>query len=436
MIYMKKRSFGIMLAIFALIIIGMGAYLIATRTTSENYENSAKTNYMHAFGEVVAAVNDLDENLEKGSYATGEPMSRALAAQIYGDCRAITMTMAVLPFASQELEQTSGFVGRVGDYAASLCRTSAENGGFTEEERQSLSKLSAIAAGFADSLNELQAGIESGEVFMDDPENAIHTARLKYKNYDTLSSVLLENESEFPPQEELKYDGRYSQSQTKSQQGELVTQSVARKTAADFLNLTEDKLTLSYTSQGNAICYYFTVNTGAGEADIVVTGDGRVKSFSSARVVYGGELSVDEAVANAKRFLDTRGYSGMELLKATNEGGLIACEFAPGQNGARLESEKIRIAIASDNGGLYAFDATAYLSAAATPPPANMLSAEQAAKAVPASLTSGQGSLSVISSPGGREIYCYVFRCENQAGNPITIYVNAVTGLQQEIIIG
>ena len=43
--------------------------------------------------------------------------------------------------ATQELEKPAGSLGRMGDYAYTLCRTAPENGGFSDTERESLGAL-------------------------------------------------------------------------------------------------------------------------------------------------------------------------------------------------------------------------------------------------------------------------------------------------------
>lgn len=66
--------------------------------------------YAHAFEEVVGSVSALSDSLHRASYASGAELSGQLCADIYGSCLAAEMTMAVLPFSTQELEQTAAFI--------------------------------------------------------------------------------------------------------------------------------------------------------------------------------------------------------------------------------------------------------------------------------------------------------------------------------------
>ena len=38
-------------------------------------------------------------------------------------------------------------------------------------------------------------------------------------------------------------------------------------------------------------------------------------------------------------------------------------------------------------------------------------------------------------SPGGSSVPCYELKCSDEKGREVKLYINAVTGLQQEIII-
>lgn len=112
----------------------------------------------------------LSDSLHRASYASGAELSGQLCADIYGSCLAAEMTMAVLPFSTQELEQTAAFIGIAGDYARGSLRTSAQSG-FDDAARRNFASLYKTVAELAQELSELRNEINDGDVLLDEPEN-------------------------------------------------------------------------------------------------------------------------------------------------------------------------------------------------------------------------------------------------------------------------
>ena len=64
------------------------------------------------------------------------------------------------------------------------------------------------------------------------------------------------------------------------------------------------------------------------------------------------------------------------------------------------------------------------------------VSAEEAAEALPESLTALSSQLTAALTEGGSERLCYVFACEAEDGTPVSVYIDAKTGVQTKIEIG
>lgn len=436
MFKIKKKTFILLISYLSVAVLVLGGYAFAQNSVGGNYGNTAQDGYRHAFDEVTTAIEDLDETLQKSAYATGNEMTQTLCARAYGDCVAAEMTLSALPFSTQEMEQTAGFLGRVGDYTYSLCRTAPANGGFSEAERQSLSKLAETASQLASQMNKIQSDVAVGNVIMDDPENVVRLKSDEYKNSTTLSSVFLQNESAFPEQDELQYDGRYGYKAAK-EAGENCTQGEALKIAADFLNLSEDRFTPGAVSSGDRLSYYFSVSVPDGEGTITVDGQrGLVRSFTDSRIIPEGDISTDTAAADAKKLIEKYGYGDVVLTKAEKTDGAVRCEFVPIAGGAKCYPDLIKISIASDNGGVCAFDASDYIkNHKSRTVPAGLLTDAACRKALLPNLTVQNSALAVIQSAGGNDIFCREYECQNGNGDMVTIFVSALTGRQQDILL-
>lgn len=419
--YVNKKAFILIITYLSAAIIALGSWAIFGGRIGRAYKNTAAYGYEHAFSEVVLAVKNLDNSLHRGSYTQGVEMSSEVSADIYADCLAAEMTMAALPFSTQELEQTAGFLGVAGDYAESLLRDCARFG-FSDEERENLAALHEISAELSKKLSSLQDDVVNGDVIMDEPENV-------YKDNSSvslLSAAFLEFEDKFPELPELKYDGKYNKPKP-TESGKKVSESTAKKAVAELFGINEDKLELQYESENGARCF------SCDEKSIVVNGEGEVLSMSSERIAVG-DMKKSEMKEKGKQFMKNAGFSDMELVSAKKSDGVLRLEFCCRQNGVLCACDSIKLGIASDNGEVYSYDATDYVNnhtdREKTEP---AVSSNIARAALPASLIIKDEELVLCHTDGENEKLCYAFSCTGEDGEKVKVKVDAESGEQYEI---
>ena len=163
--YIRKKTFILIITYLAAAVVALGAYTAVHFGMEGSYRRTAEYGYAHAFEEVVGSVSALSDSLHRASYASGAELSGQLCADIYGSCLAAEMTMAVLPFSTQELEQTAAFIGIAGDYARGSLRTSAQSG-FDDAARRNFASLYKTVAELAQELSELRNEINDGDVLL------------------------------------------------------------------------------------------------------------------------------------------------------------------------------------------------------------------------------------------------------------------------------
>lgn len=348
-------------------------------------------------------------------------MSSEISADIYADCLAAEMTMAALPFSTQELEQTAGFIGVTGDYAKSLTRQCAKFG-FGDEERENLRKLHEISAGLTEKLTMLQTELDDGDIMMDDPENVF----ADNSSEALLSAALLEYEGEFPELPEIDYDGKYNIAKT-SEDGNKVSEDEARKAAAQLFGFKESELELKYESENGARCFE------KDDKSIVVNQGGKVTSMSSSRAVTG-DMERNEMKEKAEQFMQRAGFSDMELVSYEVGDGVLRTEFCCRQNDVLCTCDNIKLSIAADNGEVYSFDATDYIKNHSERAVSEPKVTENIARAaLPSSLSVLSEDLLICTTDGGNEKLCYAFECEGKNGETVTVAVDAENGEQYKI---
>lgn len=407
------------LAAFAL---GFGIFSAVESTKGAAYRSTAVYGYEHAFGELVGAVADLDNALRRASYSTGSEMSASVCAEVYASCLAAEASLAALPFSTQELEQTAGFTGITGDYAASLLRTAAEQG-LDKQARSNFAALSDVSAQLAQELRQLQDDIDGGAVLLDDPENVF----ADHSQDKLMSAVMLEFEGEFPELPQLDYDGKHSGSAVAAAATDSVTEDEARRAAAEFFGLAEDSLTLLFESENGERGFAFDGGTARADAA------GRVLSLSCSRAVAGDMTDADLEML-ARRFLSERGFENLEKLSAERTDSVLRLSFAPRINGILYERARLSIAMAADDGSVYAFDASEYhANLGGEVQSASVISEVEASRAIPEELTVRTASLVAAGTDGGSTRLCYEFVCASSEGNTVRILVDAHSGKQCRI---
>ena len=376
------------LGIYAAAAIAMLAvYSCVSHVRLENYRLIAKYSSQRAFEETAASVQELSEALGKGVYAVDAGMCAQVCSDIQAAAQSAEAAMATLPFTTQELSRTAGFLGTAGDYAMSLAR---QDGEFTGEQRETLRSLSDKASEFSALLQELRGSINDGEVMIDRQER-----RLQNVGEDggvTLSARLTEYEGDFEMPDLPEYEGRYTASET-ARSGDMSDEEML-SAAASVAGVEPEELKKEYGYEGESRlrCY------SAGTKYILVSSAG-VESLTDSRLVEEAQIDIEQARQLADEFLAANGYEDIKL-------------SAEGENGAVARFEYICTDGEADCRW--------------------QISEEDARAKLPSGLEAESCRRVVIDSIGGKPTACYELICID-GDRRVTIYLNASDGVQQEI---
>ena len=436
----RTIAFSYLIAAAAVLGILAGVY----RQRAADWERQAEYQYRHAFDELVTAVSELDSALEKSLYAVTPEMTNAVCTEVFGKAMTAQMSLSALPFGPQELEKTSGFISRVGDYAFSLSRSAAAGSGCGAEERAALRSLSETAGVLTMNLRGLQADLQSGQLrFLQQERMERSLLTGAETSLPALGDSVRLIEEEFPEVPSLIYDGPFSEHLTGAQPKALeglteVDEESARDAAAQFLRLPRSRVYPTGECGGDLPCWGFGADTeNGGSVSVAVTRQGgRVLSMLTARPVSTAAVPVQEAVETAKRFLREAGYAHMDETYHMAQGGVLTVNFAFRQGEVLCYSDLIKVSVALDTGGVCGFEAKGYLSAHCVRElPEPVVGAEQARAAVPEELEILAVQRALVPSDGKYETLCHEFKCAAPDGRHYIIYADALTGRQHKILI-
>lgn len=440
----KKRNVIAIISLLSIIIIAAVAVAITAVNKADDYERNMAANYRHAFSELVTGISEMDNSLQKSLLVTSPSIAGAVCTEIFAKAQTAEMALGVLPFSATELEKTAGFINRVGDYALSLSQKAGRGEAFSQDEKEGLKSLSETATILSQNLKSLQEDMGSSMVGIEEYARTMKEFDESEGEFipQTLADGISMSEREFPELPSLIYDGPFSEhlktASPKLLEGkEEIDLSQGRKIAADHIGVRIEKVYPTGEQGGNlpAFCYAAEVNGETVSVWVTKTG-GVVYGVLNSRRVESSDISAEDALAAAKRQLEQWGYTNMKESYYLISNNVLTANFAYEQDGVVCYPDLIKVGIAMDTGSLQSFEAAGYVSSHYRRElPAAQVSIEQAREKVPQEISILSEATTVIPSAGKNEILCYEFQCEEAEGQKYIIYVNAVSGEQEKILI-
>ena len=442
--YMKKKTAITTISILSVLAVGLGVFAYITAQQSAEKERYISANYRHAFEELVSGVSDLDSSLKKSVLVTSPSLAGAVCTEVFGKSQTADMALSVLPFSATELEKTGAFINKVGDYAFALSRKAALGESFSEEERENLRALSKTATRLSQCLNDIQQSLGSGLVDVEQYERTIKSFDKQESQVvpETIGDAMSLSESEFPEIPALIYDGPFSEhllevSPRLLEGLEEIDQNKGRKLAAQFLGLRPEQVYPSGEINGSipSLCYAAEFD-GIPISLCISRNGGVVYDMLSSKRVESVQLSAEEGLQKAKKHLERRGYKDMRESYYMIRDNVLTANFAYVQDGVVCYSDLIKVGVALDDGSLQSFEASDYVKAHIQRQlPQIQVDAQTASAKVPPELEVLGTETVLIPSAGKYELLCHEFECQDSEGLRYLIYVNAVTGEQEKIML-
>jgi len=427
---MTKRNVTIiMVYLVAALLLVSGFAVVQTRRLQES-RRSARHSGELAMEELYAAVAGLDTALEKSLYAVTPELVVSLCAETQSRAQAAAAALGVLPLSSREVEETAAFLSRTGDYAAFLLRKVSAGESCSEEERENLQILSEAAALLEQNLARLRTDMAAGRVGL--------TAATLEAGLPTLSGSMVDMEREFPEFPTLVYDGPFSAPDPDTAAPLSASAEISRNDAlligAGFLNTRPNLAECVGRSEGEVPVW--RIRSGDYTAHVSVRGGYPLRILCD-RVGARRVLTTEDALEKARQHLENRGFGSMTESYYSIYDNIITVTYCYEKDRVLYYPDMVKVSVYLDNGELAGLEAESYVRAhyRERQRPSASVSVDTARELVSDQLTILSERLAVIPSAGGQERLCHEFICENTAGEHYLLYVNAVTGRQERILI-
>ncbi len=395
-----------------------------------NIQNS----YSQSFNELNTELNNIHLILQKAEYATSSKLLGGMAAELLVAAENAKNALSRLPTGEEELTVINRFLSHVGNYAMAVSTGLGKDEKKDEEFAENVNRLKKAAEKLVSSFDELSAELNNTEARLDVLAASLGDSDVE----NSLATSLYELENGFTDYPTLVYDGPYSDHILEKEPIMLenaaeVSENEARETAAVLMDAKPDSLHTAERVEGKIPAYRFSCNSGS--VSVSVRG-GFPVNMRKTRNVADNTLDYDTARVKAEAYLEKVGFSGLEATYYFTDEGVCVISYAYRDGKTLCYTDLVKVGVATDNGEIMLLEAAGFIAnhterAFETP----TVELEAASLAVSNRLKIRRTDLALIPTSGAGETRCYEFLCEAEDGGEVLVYINAVTGEEEEILI-
>lgn len=423
------RFASFMAAIIAVLAISNAIYM----TRISKLESAIEAGYSSAVEDLAQSAEQISAVLTKGRYASTPKMMTRLSNELTMRSGAAKSALESLPVREMELDNLEKFLAQVGNYAFALSEKAASGGSLSDEDLKNVAELESCAEKLSDKLWELRARALSSDSSISELFEDVDGEIGKF-----LADGFSEIENGLSEMPKLIYDGPFSDHILEKRplmtegKAEISEEEAAEKAAAALGVESYRVLKCEAAEEGNMPAYCFYCDGGR---CAVSKAGGYIVYSMKYRNVRDEIISPEEAVASAENYLKNLGIESMTPTYHECYNGVCTINFAYDDGGKICYTDLIKVSAALDNGEILGFDARGFLvNHRERDFGEPKISEEEALEKISKSLSPESVRLAVIPTDSVEEKLCYEVKCKADGRN-ILVYVNAMTGDEEEILI-
>lgn len=432
--FLTRKKARIILFTSSLIIVLLISSVVQT-IKANRYEQEATLAKQMALMALDENLNNISTNLEKTIYVSTPTMLSKLSAELWRESSGAKTCLSMLPTGENTISNTYKFLSQVGEFVMSLERKSAKGEKLTEKERTQLKELYSFCNDLNKQINQMCHDMQNGNFSFEEIDSTIMNNNSDLK---IASQGFEDTEQTMTDIPTLIYDGPFSDHLTQREPKYLnnlqeVTKEKALEIAKNICVSDKDNLVLSHEENGDIPCFVFKGKS----CTVAITKQGG-KPCYMLNSEFSGETKIkySEAVRNAKNYLNKIGYKNMKESYYFTDDGICTINFASVQDGIIMYPDLIKVSVCLEKGDVLSFDATGYISNHVERDKLNVsLSKSQAENQLNNQLKVIDSQLCVIPTEWSTEQLCYEIHCKTDEGQDLLVYIDCMTGEEDNILI-
>lgn len=431
-----KRKLIRIISFLTAIVVVLGIWAATSTYKLSAIKRQTRAAQERALTQLGTYLDDIDLNLQKCMYSASAEMLSDISSKLWRSSASAKESLSEITDGNTEVSGVYKFLSQVGEYTLSLNDKIAKGEKLTNEETENLTKLKGYAEELSKSINYLIEQEESGGLDFEEVKSTLQQEgdeRLYLGNELNDTTQVLED---YPT---LIYDGPFSDHITdkKSELTEKldeISQDEALSKAAEFLGVDKEQLYFLSKTDSNLSTYTFYNSTST----ISVTQRGGLVSYVLSSAVAGESvLEPEQAVKKAAEYLKKHGYESIKESYYSTSDGICTVNFSYYEGGVTYYTDLIKVSVTLDTGEITSFDATGYLMnhKKRTIPDGIKYTLQSAGKLLKENLQVISSKKAFIPTDWETEIYVYEYRCKDENGQEVLVYIDPVTGEEKDILI-
>lgn len=421
------RTFCLSLALVAV----LAFRNVRLMSEQKNYNQTLNYNYSRAVEDLADACENLSNTLEKQLYAGSGKMQQNLAVKLYQEAASAKAALAQLPMEQLNLENTYKFLSQVGNYSLSISEKMMAGNEISTEEYENISSLYEFSRQLSQDMWSLENSLSSGEITLLQTED---------ENSPKITDGFSNLEQSLESCPTLIYDGPFSDNILEKQpkmtsSAKEVSSETALIRASAAINVNPSDLSKHEDVAGNMPAWRFMDENSSVACEVTKQG-GYISYFLKSRNVEKSSIDDSQAVKLAQDFLDELGILSMETTYYEIISNVMTINFAYNDLGKTVYTDLVKVSVAMDDGEILGYDARGFLvNHYKRSYPENLISLNRAKEEVSPKLKINSSKTAVIPTDNLDEKLTYEFYCTAENGRKVLVYINAVTGEEEQILM-
>lgn len=433
--HFSTRNKARLILYISTLIIVLLIFSIVQTVKANKYEREAMLTKQMAMIALDENLNNISTNLEKTIYVSTPTMLSKLSAELWREASGAKSNLSILPTGETAINNTYKFLSQVGEFVMALERKSASGEQLTSEEREQLKELYSYCNKLNEQVNQMCHDMQNENFTFEEIDSTLMNTSTELK---TAGQGFDDTEQAMTDLPTLIYDGPFSDHLTQGKPKYLegldeINEDKALEIAKTICPAEKDNFVFSHEEDGDIPCYVFKGENCT--AAITKQGGKPCYMLSSE---FSGEIKIkyDEAVRNAKNYLNKIGYSDMKESYYFTDDGICTVNFASVKDDIILYPDLIKVGVCLETGKIMSFDASGYISNHTERTDLNTtISRTAAEKKLNNQLEIIDTQLCVIPTEWKTEQLCYEIHCKTDNNQELLVYIDCVTGEEDNILI-
>jgi germination protein YpeB len=443
---MSKKRIIYTLAV-TLIVVFSTTFSVLMTLERNDYRNYLQGEYSKNMYELITAVDNIRLNLGKAAITATREQKIVTFEEIFRHSATANDKLHSLPIAQENINNTSRFISKVGDFGYSLVRASTEGRDLSEEEYKNIDTLKQQSTNLLNDLNNALAEINEGRVKWGEIRQKASGVFAKGNEEENITAQFTNIQKQVAQYPALIYDGPFSDNVLEIKpkvfnQKEVslneATEAAKKAIGSERIDRIEN---LPSDGQTRIPSYRFNVYIkGRDQRENVINCEiskngGRVVYILDNRIVNNPTMDVKKAAELGAKYLESLGYKDMISSYSLRYDNTAIINYIFRKDGVVIYPDQIKLKIAMDDGSILGVESEKFLVAhdenrnIETP----KITAADAQTKVSKRLKVDSTRLAIIPTETNKEVLCYEYSGSYNEDRYI-VYINAQTGFEQRII--